>query len=127
MSAVHIAVYVAQAYKWTSTYVFTDAGARASTEYNHRPLHSQHIAFNPAVRIEFVGVRSEDILVVLYDGAVDTDAVAFREMESRDKCSARGDESGHCETDAGMETHAFVDARFKIRKFDRFCIGDRHG
>ncbi len=67
------------------------------------------------------------MLVVLHNGAVDANTVAFGEMESRDKYSTRGDESGHCETDAGMETHAFVDARFKIGKFDRFCIGDRHG
>ncbi len=67
------------------------------------------------------------MLVVLHDGAVDTNTVAFREMESGDVGSTGRNEAGHCETDAGMETHAFVNARFKVGKFDRFCIGDGHG
>lgn len=82
------------------THVLANAGARPGTELNHRLVHSNSVALDPAVRVEVVGIRPEDILVVLHDGAVDADAVAFGKVKAGDGRSAGRDESWHCESDA---------------------------
>ena len=83
-----------------STHVLADASARPGTELNHRLIHTHSVAVDPSVRVETVGIRPEDIFVILYDGAVDADAVAFGEMEAGNDCSAGGHKSWHCEPDA---------------------------
>ena len=107
-----------------STCVLANTGAWPGTELDHSLVHPHGVTLDPAVRVEGLGVGAKDIFVVLYNGTVDADAVAFGEVKARDSRSAGWNEPRHNEPNARVQTHTLVDARLQKRKFDRFCIGN---
>lgn len=109
------------------THILPNTRSSAGAEHEHCFLHPRTVILQPSLGPECFGIWSEYICVVLYHGAVDAHAIAFWEIKPGNGGTAGRDDTGHCEADAGVETHTFVDACFQIAKRDGLSIRDGEG
>ena len=109
------------------THIFPDARSSTGAKHQHRSLHPRIVPLKPSLWPEDLGVRSEHIRIVLHDCAVDSHAIPLGEKEPGNGRTAGGDDAWHREADAWVETHAFVNACFKVAECDGLSVRDRKG
>lgn len=113
--------------KEKKTHIFPDTRSSTGAEHEHCFLHPQTVPLQPSFGPEYLGIGSEYIRVVVYNGAVDAHAIASWKIEPGNGCTAGRDDTGHCKADAWVETHTFVDACFQIAKGDGLSIRNGEG